>query len=268
MVCTAQTNLPWPGTTENMKIKIMSNGPGRMRQEMGQHQVMIMDYPAGKTLTLSPENKIAVILNIKGTPQFMQQDWFAGLKKLSQNASAEDLGLQTLDGKEVKGFRIKEVENGPVTFWVDPKSGDPIKVEIQQKIPDFSNPEGKGEITMKMVMSNFQFDVPLDESLFSLTPPEGYKLQPEMNMDFSNASEKDVIEVLRRYANLENGAFPDSLTAQPVIMKIMLGPMSKIEKIIKTQTEKKPMEKEMMQTVQEAGSICGRMAMFLGQNIG
>jgi outer membrane lipoprotein-sorting protein len=265
MVCTAKTNLPWPGTTENMEMKIMSIGPGRIRQEIGQHQVMITDYPAGKTLTLTPQNKIAVILNIKGTPKFMQQDWFTGLKKLSQNSNAEDLGLQTMDGKEVKGFRVKD-ENFPVTFWVDPKSGDPIKVEIQQKIPDYLNKEGKGEITMKMVMSDFQFDVPLDESLFSLTPPEGYKMQPEMNMDFSNASEKDVIEVLRRYTDMENGTFPESLTAQSVILKITLGPMSQIEKKIKTQADKEAMLPEVMKTVQEAGSICGRMSMFLAEN--
>lgn len=266
MVCTAKTNLPWPGTTENMEMKMMSIGPGRIRQEIGQHQVMIADYPAGKTLTLTPQNKIAVILNIKGTPKFMQQqDWFANLKKLSQDSNAEDLGLQIMDGKEVKGFRIKDTN---YTFWVDPKSGDPIKVEIQQKIPDYSNKEGKGEITMKMVMSDFQFDVPLDESLFSLTPPEGYKLQPEMNMDFSNAGEKDVIEFIRRYTDMENGDFPDSLTDQSVIIKITLGPMSQIEKKIKTQADKKVMQSEMMKTVQEAGSICGRMSMFLLENKG
>jgi outer membrane lipoprotein-sorting protein len=267
MVCTAKTNLPWPGTTENMEMKIMSIGPGRIRQEIGQHQVMIMDYIAGKTLTLTPQNKIAVLLNVKGAPKSLQQDWFANLKKISQNSDMEDLGLQTMDGKQVKGFRVKD-ENYPYTYWVDPKSGNPIKIEIQQKISDYLNTEGKGEITFKMVMSDFQFDVPLDESLFSLTPPEGYKLQPEMNMDFSNASEKDVIEFLRRYTDMENGAFPDSLTDQSVIIKITLEPMRQIEKKIKTQADKKAMQQEMMKTVQEAGSICGRMSMFLGENKG
>ena len=268
MVCTAKTNLTLPGTSTNMDVKIMSMGPGRIRQEMGGQQVMIMDFPAGKTLTLSPQSKIAVILNIKGTPKIMQQqDWFANLKKLSQNPNAEDIGLQTLDGKEMKGFRVKD-GNYSVTFWADPKSGDPIKVEIHQKIPDYLNPEGKGERTMDMVMSNFQFDVPLDESLFSLTPPEGYKLQPEMNMDFSNASEKDVIEVLRRNAEMEDGAFPDSLTDQSMIIKITLGPMRQIEKKIKTPADKEAMQAEMMKTVQEAGSICGRMGMFLQENSG
>ncbi len=267
MVCTAQTNLPLPGTTTNMEIKMMSIGPGRIRQEMGSQMVMIMDYPAGKTLTLTPQNKTAVILNIKGTPKFMQQDWLAGMKKLTQDPNAEDLGLQTMDGKEVKGFRVK-AENITYTFWADPKSGDPIKVEIQQKIPDYLNKEGKGEITMKMVMSDFQFDVPLDESLFSLTPPEGYKLLPEMNMDYSNAGEKDVIEVLRRYTDMENGAFPDSLADQSVIMKITLEPVRQIEKKIKTQADKEAMLPEVMKTVQEASSICGRMSVFLLDNKG
>jgi outer membrane lipoprotein-sorting protein len=264
MVCTGRIDPAPPGMTG--EYKMMSMGPGRIRQEIGQ-QVMIMNYPAGKTLTLTPKNKVAVILNLKGVPEFMKQDWLVGIKKLTQDPNAEDLGLQTMDGKEVKGFRVK-AENLTYTFWADPKSGDPIKVEIQQKVPDYLNPQGKGEITMKMVMSNFQFDAPLDESLFSLTPPEGYKLLPEMNMDYSNAGEKDVIEVLRRYTNMENGSFPDSLTDQSVIMKITLGPMQQIEKKIETQADKEAMLPEVMKTVQEAGGICGRMSKFLLENMG
>jgi outer membrane lipoprotein-sorting protein len=268
MVCTAKVNFTGPGTNSNSEMKIMSIGPGRIRQEIGQHQVMISDYTAGKTLTLNSQAKIAVLSNIKGVPQFMQQDWFASLKKISQNSGAEDLGLQTMDDKQLKGFRFKD-DNNPITYWVDPKSGDPVKVEIQSKIPDYTHPEGKGEITMKMVMSDFQLDVPLDESLFSLTPPEGYKLGPEMNMDFSNASEKDVIEVLRRYADMENGTFPDSLTAQSVIMKISLGPMTQNKN--QKETKEKETEEEMkaiMNRVSEAGSICGRMSKFLLENMG
>ena len=184
------------------------------------------------------------------------------------------MGLQTIDGKEVKGFRVKDGSYS-ATYWVDPKSGHPIKVEIESKIPDFTNPEGKGEKTMEMVMSDFQFDVPLDESFFSLTPPEGYKLLPQMNMDFSNASEKDVIEFLRRYADLDNGALPDSLVGQSAIMKVILGLMSQKEQKKETETEKKEtlsemdeMMNEISKKLSEASSICGRMSAFLGENAG
>ena len=336
MVCTGQMNLPMPGTTGNTKIKIMSLENGRMREEIGTQMVMIFDWPAGKTLTLSPEAKSAVLLNVKGMPkQALQQDFLMGLKKITQNPKAEDLGLKILDGKEVKGFRVIK-ESFTVTFWADSKSGDPITVEYQQEIPglfnkeipdflkkelpdilkkegkgdktaeevekkikelpDFLEKEGinkefKGERTMKMVLSDFQFDVPLEESLFSLMPPEGYKLQ-EMSMDWSGGGEKDVIEVLRRSADMENGAFPDSITDQKLMMKInlkvtmkwsfeiakqaALAAAQRAREISKGKEPKKvlppkmppEMPPEMLKEQSETGNLIGRMTMFLRENEG
>jgi hypothetical protein len=87
-------------------------------------------------------------------------------------------------------------------------------------------------------------------------------------MDLSNTNEKDVVELLRRYADMENGPFPDSLTDQSVILKITLEPMRRLEKKTKTQTDEKAAEKEMMKTLQEAGEVSGRMSKFLLENPG
>jgi outer membrane lipoprotein-sorting protein len=333
MVCTGEMNLPMTGTTGITKIKIMSLENGRMREEMGQNMVMIFNMPAGKTLTLSPDTKTAILLNVKGMPkQALQQDFLTDLKKITQNPKAEDLGLKIMDGKEVKGFRVKN-ESFIITFWADSKSGDPITVEYQQQIPallnkdvsdflkkeipdilkkeskgdktaeadyakkikeypDFLekaglNKDSKSEKTMIMVLSNFQFDIPLDESLFSLTPPEGYKLQ-EMSMDWSGGSEKDVIEVLRRSADMENGAFPDSITDQKLMMRLTMKTTMKWSFEIgkqaalaaaqaarekakgKEPTKVSPPEAppEMLKEQSEIGNLFGRMTMFLKENEG
>src|SRR6478672_8137311 len=50
----------------------------------------------------------------------------------------------------------------------------------------------------------------LDESLFSLEPPAGYKVQKQ-TLDVSPAQEKDLIETLRRFAQLRGGELPDQL---------------------------------------------------------
>jgi outer membrane lipoprotein-sorting protein len=281
MVCTAKTNPSHPDLNTNMDIKIMSIAPGKIRQEIGSLQVMITDYSVGKTLTLNLQNKTAKIINIKGAPKSLQQigfiqlggfmlyDWFTSIKNISQNSDAEDLGLQTINGKEVKVFRIK-TEDYSVTFWVEPKTGNPIKVECQIKIPDVTDKDSKGEKTMgvSMVLSNFQLDVPLDESLFSLTPPEGYNLQSETNLDFSNPGEKDMIEVLRRYANIENGVFPGSLTDLNILIKFPSEARRQIEKKIKTPVDKKATEKKLKDVFQEAMNVCCRMSLFLEQNKG
>jgi outer membrane lipoprotein-sorting protein len=320
MVCTGQMNVPMPGATDTTKVKIMSLEDGRLREEIGSQMVMIVDWPTGKMLTLSPGVKSAILISFKGMPkqpmQPMQQDFLAGLKKLTQSPNAEDLGLKTVDGKEVKGFRVKN-ENLTVTFWADPKSGDPITVEYQQEIPNFNKDiqhhldkeikempeslqkeiqqkqadslgkEGKGDKTMIMVLSNFQFDVPLEDSLFSLTPPEGYQLQ-EMSMDWSGSSEKDVIEVLRRAADMDNGQFPDSITSQKLILKLSLKSTMKwsfemgkqaaqaaVQAAKDKAAGKEPQNAsapmvppEMLKEQSEMGSLIGRMTTFLSENGG
>ncbi len=299
LVCTGQMNLPDMSTiddskikmkdlgngevslslpsTGSTKIKIMSLENGRIRQETGT-QITINDWKAGKSLMLVPETKTAILTKMKGMPSGFQQDWLTSLKKMTESAQAEDLGLNSMDGKEVKGFRLK---GGGMTFtlWVEPKSGEPVTVEMQWKIPDYTNLEitkkgdnlkTKGEKTVEMVLSDFQFDVPLDESLFSLTPPEGYKLQ-EMSMDWSGASEKDVIEVLRRVAEMENGAFPDAIKDQKLIMKMtmkMSFDMAKEAAKERAEGKAKTAEPspEIMKKASETGNLMGRMVMFLTEN--
>jgi hypothetical protein len=138
-----------------------------------------------------------------------------------------------------------------------------------------------------MVLSDFQFDVPLDESLFSLTPPEGYKMQ-EMNMDWSGGGEKDVIEILRRSADMDNGVFPESLLDQKLIMKITMKTTMKwsfemgkqaaiaAAKHAKERAEGKEPEKtvppemppEMQKEQSETSNLIGRMTTFLTENTG
>ena len=109
-----------------------------------------------------------------------------------------------------------------------------------------------------------------------------------MNMDWSGGGEKDVIEVLRRAADMENGAFPDSLTDQKLIMKITLkstmkwsveiGKQAAIAavKAAKEKAEGKEPQKvsppeippEMLKEQSEAGNLIGRMTMFLRENDG
>ena len=57
-----------------------------------------------------------------------------------------------------------------VNLWGDPKTGQPIRMGL-----NWLSAPGLGETTV----SDFAFDMDLDESLFSLKPPPGYKVQRE-----------------------------------------------------------------------------------------
>ena len=90
------------------------------------------------------------------------------------------------------------------TVWIDPQTRELVIVEIE-----FANAPG-----MSGTMTDFQFDVELDDSLFSLTPPEGYT-PLEVQADVSKVTEQDLIEYLRSWSSwTKNGTFPPMLNGK------------------------------------------------------
>jgi len=60
-------------------------------------------------------------------------------------------------------------------------------------------------------MSDFQFDVELDDSLFNLTPPDGYT-RLDIQVDTDEVSEQSLIEFLRMWTTwVKDGRFPPTL---------------------------------------------------------
>ena len=54
-----------------------------------------------------------------------------------------------------------------MSLWGDPKTCLPVRIEMTSaRMPD-----------VKLTMSDFAFNVTMDESLFSVEPPAGYKVR-------------------------------------------------------------------------------------------
>ena len=87
-----------------------------------------------------------------------------------------------------------------ISLWGDPKTGLPVRIEQINLL----------DPTKKTTMSDFTFNVDLDESLFSLEPPAGYTTQTA-NWNASRVGESDLVETLRLYSQRSGGRFPDSL---------------------------------------------------------
>ncbi len=88
---------------------------------------------------------------------------------------AKQLGQKTIDGKKLLGYSIqKEKENKgdketwQTTFWVDPATKLPVRIETSYR----TNIPIKAE--KDSLITNIVFDVPLDPDLFSLAPPSDY----------------------------------------------------------------------------------------------
>ncbi len=170
--------------------------------------VMIQDWSQGKSLTLLPASKTATVLTSSSnrkdkTPEnggfFVFFRLFQHVAEDKPGIEHESLGEKEIDGRKVVGFHIISQPHDLI-MWGDPKTGLPVRVEITSGI----------EGSVKATLSDFVFNVDMDESLFSLEPPAGYTVR-KGKTDDSPKEEKDLIEMFREYSKLSDGAFPDSL---------------------------------------------------------
>jgi hypothetical protein len=111
------------------------------------------------------------------------------------------LGRQEIEGRILDGF-VVQGDDATTTVWVDPGTGQLVRAEL-----GFASTPG-----MNMILSDFQFDVPLDDSFFSPQPPAGY-LPVQVSADASSVTEQDFIEFLRLWSNWTvDGSFPPTVS--------------------------------------------------------
>lgn len=113
----------------------------------------------------------------------------------------QDLGRRKIDGRILQGFLVHEAGSDMVV-WVDPGNCEPVRIDI-------TYPDVKG---MSRTLTDFRFDVPLDDSLFDMTPPAGYgRVQIKLEMP----TQADVIWFLKHWSEGDpNHEYPFSLLAQ------------------------------------------------------
>ena len=130
----------------------------------------------GKCMSVDHERKMAWIKHYK--PQGNNNPIDRGLADLAdiRAKGVEDLGEKQLAGRKVIGFRavmLPKTETQPeltVDFWVDPNTGLPVQFEVQNYLQ---------KAGWKLIVDECVWNPDLDDSLFDLTPPEGYQIIDE-----------------------------------------------------------------------------------------
>jgi hypothetical protein len=169
--------------------------------------ILIIDLDNAKMLTLDPKNKSAAYVDItgplkEGTKNLLEfvRKVITGLKDLP----AQELGQRDIDGRKAIGFYAAEKPNIELTIWADAETAKPIRIELLM---------GQSLYILK----NFEFDVPVDESLVSMEPPAGYTLS-DKEFDMTQFTEQDFITFLRLWVeHVLGGNFPNSLSAGEVM---------------------------------------------------
>ena len=184
--------------------------------------IMILDLEDARMLTLENTWKIASYIDIQGTGQESFRSVLDFVRNVvsevkdNPDADIQDLGEKEINGQKAVGFYVKGLSSIELTIWANKKTSLPIRIEFT---------EGKTS-TVSTVIKNIEFDVPLEESLVSMEVPAGYTLKdtalhiedtapdnlPEEQLDLSNATEEDLVESLRIWAEIIlDGAFPDAI---------------------------------------------------------
>jgi len=180
----------------------------RLHSEIPGRLIQTVDFSQGKQLFLHPKGKLATVVEMKNLPRERipanYLDNFRDMLRRAEtdpNVTVEELGEKQIDGQRSIGYQITESVGEVWTLWMNPDLLLPVRVETSS---DYS-PD------TQFSMSDFRFNVDLDESLFSLTPPEGYKVR-NVEHDQTPRTEKDFIVALRWASEALDGRFPDSLT--------------------------------------------------------
>jgi len=154
--------------------------------------VSISDLKRGKYVSLNLNTKTLYVVksftsiapdagtvNTTKTKPAPEVDLYKRVRDFAVEES-EQLAVREIDGKEAVGFRTIEtfqrkrgVDTRSVTYWIDSKTRLPIKIEATSKSTDPFMGQSR------WVLSDMVFDEPIDESLFSTEPPNGYTVVGE-----------------------------------------------------------------------------------------
>jgi hypothetical protein len=183
-------------------VRLMRLSLSRRREIWPNGDVLVFDLSQQpiRTLILKPEKKLAIEESLTGTGPRSDPD-LLGLLGRMRAQSAETLGVREIDGRTAEGFRVPDKVNG-WTVWADPDTSLPLRIELRQP-----------EIRRTIVMSDFDFGVDFDESLFSTTAPEGYAVQ-RVTKDGTTPTEQDLVEGLRALAEALDGSFPPTFESR------------------------------------------------------
>lgn len=250
----SRTTVTPPGQkAQEVLADVIIAEPARMRQTLHAppiDAISIWDLQAKKALTLMVNQKQATLMSLENFDDAKMpgsMNLLAELKK-KDHKDFKPLGEKVINGRPTQEFS-GDKDGQKMSIWVDRETQLPVQIEIIMNSPLLPS--------MSMLMTDFTWDVPVDESLFSLTPPAGYELV-NMSMDFSPAAEKDLVNALRSMAELNGNRFTD--TFDHTTLQSLILTMDKVD----FKDPKSPEFKARRDSVIKAMTTVGRGYMFVG----
>jgi len=199
--------------------KVIYLAPSRHRIEGLAGTIYLIDTADNKSICLNTETKEALIMEWPAVGHMTSTSAVALVQSLRVHFRTDrvdeegilELGEREIDGVLAIGLR-SSINGEVVEAWVDPTTYLPLEIRFRLIIPA---PMADGsKTTMWHVMTSFQYDVEIDETLMAMRVPDGYTVltMPSIPLDRSPASLDDLISLLRVSAEHNGFIFPLSLT--------------------------------------------------------
>lgn len=184
--------------------RLMRPSLSRRREVRPDGTILVFDLSQepNRTLILNPERRTAVEQTLLNSEPRQDPDFLRILAGM-RDGKSDDLGVKEIDGRLAHGFHKPDPIN-EFTVWADPDTGLPIRIELVHP-----------RLARRLIMTEFEFDVLFDESLFSTMAPEGYRVQ-KAELDGVNPTEEHLIEGLRAIAAFLDNRFPPTMERQPL----------------------------------------------------
>jgi outer membrane lipoprotein-sorting protein len=165
--------------------------------------IHIQNLKQHKWLTLIPATKKARLVSADEGSGVPTNNFIDQLREVRES-SAKFLGKEKINGAETLKYHCDH-PSGHYLMWIDPQSDLPVKVVMSEA------KEGhKAHVTI--TLTDFQWNTPLDESLFTFDLPAGYELEEQRRIG-SVLDPENFIKTLKAYVRLNNDEFPDEYNA-------------------------------------------------------
>jgi outer membrane lipoprotein-sorting protein len=195
-------------TTHSMKSKTMLLEPDWVREEIVEGDnnhltIHVHNVRQRKSLMLQPGSKQARLRTMDGQSIAQPKNAIELIRSVRES-SATFLGREQVDGTETLKYRCDH-PTGHYLLWIAPATDLPVKVVITETADD-------AEPQVTITLTDFQWNVPLDTTLFTLEVPEGYEFEQE-RLAMSVLDPENLIVTLKAYVRLNNNEFPDEFNA-------------------------------------------------------
>jgi hypothetical protein len=162
----------------------------------------IIDTDSRTLFVVVPSEKTAVTIRLENLPETLNpmsrvRDILLELQN-DPDFEVEKAGTDRIDGRPAVGFLARHPRK-ELVVWADPETSLPIRIDVQE------------ERVADVVCRNFRFDGEVVPSRMEMEVPPGY-VHEEHVLDLAGLPEKDLVEGLRFYAELNGGVFPEDIS--------------------------------------------------------